>query len=65
MKIKLVKESKFDRSSLKVETQYWVYANDKIEVLTTDKKEAYRVYEAYKANYVPPVEEILESYETN
>jgi len=65
MKIKLVKETKFDRSSLQVETQYWVYANDKIELLTTDELQARRVYEAFKAYYVPPVEEILESYETN
>jgi hypothetical protein len=65
MKIKLVKETKFDRSSLQIETQYWVYADNRIELLTTDESQARRVYEAFKANYVPPVEEILESYETN
>ena len=65
MKIKLVKETKFDRSSLQVETQYWVYADGRIELLTTDESQARRVYEAFKTSYVPPVEEILESYETN
>ena len=65
MKIKLVKETKFDRLSLQVETQYWVYADGRIELLTTDELQARRVYEAFKANYVPPVEEILDSYETN
>ena len=65
MKIELRKETKFSRSSLQVEAQYWVYVDNKIELLTSDEQEARRIYEAFKANYVPPVEEILESYEIN
>ena len=65
MKIELKKETKFSRSSLQVETTYLIYVDGRLETLTHEEDKAKEIYNAYKANYTPPIEETLETYETN
>lgn len=65
MKIKLIKETKFGRSTLQVETTYLIYVDDRLETLTYNEEDAKRIYDAYKNNYVEPITETLDIYETN
>lgn len=65
MKIKLVKETKFGRNTLQVETTYLIYVDDRLETLTHDEEKAKEIYEAYKAGYVEPTLEVLAEYDNN